>query len=144
MVQVVPLQHWASLGCFTTDNMKPETLGEVNIMFQNLEKKAEEIIGAIKENTEITKDLERRVGVTNGQIIELKRVNKEEVMPLISDYQETRARVRGAIFVVALVGMSAITIGGFALNSYLNYKTEEITQGVVQTLENKYQIEYSK
>ncbi len=124
--------------------MKPETLGEINIMFQNLEHKAEEIMGAIKENTAITKDLERRVGVTNGQIIELKRVNKEEVIPLVLDYQETRARVRGGIFIIALVGMSAITIGGFALNSYLNYKTEEITQGVVTTLENKYNINYSK
>ncbi len=121
--------------------MKPETLGEINIMFQNLDTKMDDIIQAVKENTDITKQLETRVSITNGQIVELKRVNKEDVIPIVSDYKENRARIRGMITTVTIGG--SILIAGICLlfKLYMDKKEQDITNGVIQKLETKYNIE---
>lgn len=127
--------------------MKPETLGEVNILFQNLSEKLDTHMEKSQQGyTEIMqciKELNNTCDLTLQQALKTNgRVNIIE--PLALDYQETRARVRGGVFIVALVGASALTIGGFALNSYLNYKTSEISESVYQKLETEYDIQYEK
>lgn len=116
--------------------MKPETLGEVHIMFQNLLGEVRELADHVKENTKLTEQVLVQATKTNG------RVNVIE--PLAFDFQETRARVKGGVFIVALVGASALTIGGFAMNSYINYKTTEIAKSVTDNLENKHNIQINK
>lgn len=124
--------------------MKPETLGEVNITMatlgekldthmENSQKSYDKIMECISELNK-TCDLTLQQALkTNG------RVNLIE--PLALDYQETRARVRGGVFIIALVGAAGLTVGGFALNSYLDYKTKQITSSVVETLEENYNVE---
>lgn len=112
--------------------MKPETLGEVHIMFQNLLEEVGKLSESVKENTRLTEQVLSQATKTNG------RVNLIE--PLAMDYQETRAQARGAIKIAALVGGTLTIICGFALNSYLDYKTKQITTKVVEILETQYSI----
>ena len=112
--------------------MKPETLGEVHIMFQNLLGEVEKLTHAVSENTKLTEQVLIQATKTNG------RVNLIE--PLAMDYQETRAQARGAVKIIAVVGVSVLGVGGFLLNSYIDYKTKQITDKTVQILENKYNI----
>lgn len=112
--------------------MKPETLGEVHIMFQNLLGEVEKLTNAVSENTKLTEQVLIQATKTNG------RVNLIE--PLALDYQETRAQARGAVKIVTIVGVALLTIGGFALNSYLDYKTKQITSTVIKILETDYNI----
>lgn len=109
--------------------MKPETLGEVNIMFQNLLGEVEKLTHAVSENTKLTEQVLIQATKTNG------RVNLIE--PLALDYQETRAQARGAVRIIALIGVAVLGVGGFALNSYIDYKTKEITETIVKIIENK-------
>lgn len=112
--------------------MKPETLGEVHIMFQNLLTEVKDISEKVKENTHLTEQVLHQATKTNG------RVNIIE--PLALDYQETRARVRGAVWVIALVSVTIIGIGGFAINAYIDYKTQEVTDNALKKLEQQYNI----
>lgn len=116
--------------------MKPETLGEVHIMFQNLLQEVQGLAKHIEENTKLTEQVLAQATKTNG------RVNVIE--PLALDYQEQRARFKGATWVITLVGMSILGVGGFALNSYLDYKTGQIVGMVEKHLETKYDIEYEQ
>lgn len=124
--------------------MKPETLGEVHILLTNLGEKLDahmensqksyeqimECIGELNKTCDLT--LQQALK-TNG------RVNLIE--PLALDYQEKRARARGAVAVIALIGMSVLGAWGFVVNSYIDYKTDKIMTSIIDVLETNYKIE---
>lgn len=116
--------------------MKPETLGEVHIMFQNLLVRFDNLEHKMQENTNITEKVLAQATKTNG------RVNIIE--PLALDYQENRARARGMILLAVVMGATILTVGSFAVNSYINYKTQDITNSVMNQIDNKYDIQYEK
>lgn len=123
--------------------MKSETIGELNISMASLGEKLDAHMENSQKNydkiMECISELNKTCDLTLQQALKTNgRVNLIE--PLALDYQETRARVMGAVFIIALVGASALTIGGFALNGYLDYKTKQITSTVIKILENDYQV----
>lgn len=123
--------------------MKSETIGELNIAMANLAEKLDTHMENSQNNydkiMECISELNKICDLTLQQSLKTNgRVNLIE--PLALDYQETRAQARGAVKIVALIGVCLLTIGGFALNSYLDYKTKQITSTVIQTLETDYNI----
>lgn len=123
--------------------MKPETLGEVHILLSGLGEKLDEHI----ENSQNSYDkimnsiekLEKTCELTLQQALKTNgRVNLIE--PLALDYQEKRARIRGGIILGTVFGASFLAFGAFALNAYINYKTEEVTNSAVKKLEEHYNI----
>ena len=118
--------------------MKPETLGEVHIIFQNIDEKMDNVLKAIKESTDAIRDLEVRVKTTNGQIIELKRVNKEDVLPLVSDYQANRERIKGAVTFGAIVATGVIALFVYTGKLYIDSKERTITDNVSEAVYAKF------
>ena len=116
--------------------MKPETLGEVNIMFQNLIVKFDNLSHKVDENTRISQATLDQAKMTNG------RVNIIE--PLAFDYRERRAQAKGAITMWVILGTIIVSSIGVLGTLYLDKVQREITDGVVSTLESKYNIEYEK
>jgi hypothetical protein len=116
--------------------MKPETLGEVNIMFANLISKFEDLSKKVDENTKISQATLDQAIKTNG------RVNIIE--PLAFDYRERRAQAKGAVTMWVMLGTVVVSSGGFLGTMYLEKVQREITDGVVSTLESKYNIEYEE
>lgn len=117
--------------------MKPETLGEVHIILQNIDEKMDTLIDAVKENTTSITELKGHVKVTNGQIVELKRVNKEDVLPLISDYQDNRERIKGAVAFGAVVTSGVIALFFFTGKLYVDSKESRITKNVSEAVYQK-------
>jgi hypothetical protein len=118
--------------------MKPETLGEVHIIFQNIDEKMDNVIHAIKENTDAIRDLEVRVKTTNGQIVELKRVNKEDVLPLVNDYEANRERIKGAVTFGAIVATGVIALFMYTGKLYIDSKERTITDNVSEAVYAKF------
>lgn len=123
--------------------MKPETLGEVHILLTGLgEKLDSHMDNSQKSYTQIMEcisELNKTCDLTLQQALKTNgRVNLIE--PLALDYQEKRARVRGGIILGTVVGASFLAFGAFTLNSYINYKTEEVTNSAVKKLEEHYNI----
>ena len=107
-------------------------------MFQNIDEKMDNVIEAIKENTDAIKELDVRVKTTNGQIVELKRVNKEDVLPTISDYQANRERIKGAVMFGAIMATGALALLTYTGKLYIDSKErvlkENISEAVYQKL----------
>lgn len=122
--------------------MKPETLGEVHIIFQNIDEKMDTLIDAVKENTTAITELKGHVKVTNGQIVELKRVNKEDVLPLISDYQANRERIEGAVMFGAVVATGVIALLVYTGKLYIDSKERAITDNVSEAVYAKFMKEF--
>lgn len=118
--------------------MKPETLGEVHIIFQNIDEKMDNVLKAIKESTDAIRDLEVRVKTTNGQIIELKRVNKEDVLPLVNDYEANRERIKGAVTFGAIVATGVIALFTYTGKLYIDSKERTITDNVSEAVYAKF------
>lgn len=118
--------------------MKPETLGEVHIILQNIDEKMDTLIDAVKENTTSITELKGHVKVTNGQIVELKRVNKEDVLPLISDYQDNRERIKGAVTFGAIVATGVIALLVYTGKLYIDSKERTITDNVSEAVYAKF------
>lgn len=116
--------------------MKPETIGEVNIMFTHLLTEVQKISSELKENTNLSMQIYSEAKKTNG------RVNIME--PLVFDYRERRAQAKGAITMWVLLGTVIVSSLGVLGTLYLEKVQREITDGVVSTLESKYNIEYEK
>lgn len=125
-----------------------KTIGEVNITYENLLKEIKAISEAVKENTKITQEVLVQATRTNGRATELERINKEEVMPLINDYKENRARIRGAISLGAIVGTAILAGMGMLGKLYLDKVKKDVTldtsQQVMQELERNYSITITK
>lgn len=128
--------------------MPMKTIGEVNITYENLLKEIKAISEAVKENTKITQEVLVQATRTNGRATELERINKEEVMPLINDYKENRARIRGAISLGAIVGTAILAGMGMLGKLYLDKVKKDVTldtsQQVMQELERNYPITITK
>jgi len=116
--------------------MKPETIGEINIMFTHLMEEVGKISKELKENTNLSLQIHSEVKKTNG------RVNIIE--PLAFDYRERRAQAKGAVTMWVLLGTVVVSGIGLLGTLYLDKVQREITDGVVSTLESKYNIEYEK
>lgn len=91
--------------------MKPETIGEINIALTNLAEKLDSHMEASKEaNTKLMEcinTLNKTCDLTLQQALKTNgRVNTIE--PLALDYQENRARIRGAVTLSAIVGTAVI------------------------------------
>lgn len=128
--------------------MKPETLGEVHIIFQNIDEKIDSVLTALKENTNAIKELDIRVKTTNGQIVELKRVNKEDVLPLVSDYQTNRERIKGAVMLGSLVFVGVTALFMYTGKLYIDGKertiTDNVSEAVYQKLLKEFEITINK
>lgn len=116
--------------------MKPETIGEINIMFTHLMTEVQKISSELKENTNLSLQIHSEVKKTNG------RVNVIE--PLAFDYRERRAQAKGAVTMWVLLGTVVVSGIGLLGTLYLDKVQREITDGVVSTLESKYNIDYEK
>lgn len=112
--------------------MKPETLGEVNIMFQNLLTEVQALSIELKANTTLSHQIHGEVKKTNG------RMNIVE--PLALDYQMNRERIKGAVTFASIIGVAVI--GSFILlgKLYIDKTKQDITKGIIQTLENNYTV----
>lgn len=109
--------------------MKPETLGEVHIMFQNLLGEVKTLTTHLEENTGVTKQVLTQATLTNG------RVNKIE--PLALDYQVNRERIKGAIMFGSVVSVLIISMFTYMGKLYIDSKEATITQNVSQAVYDK-------
>lgn len=96
--------------------MKSETIGELNIALSNLTEKLESHMETSREAhtkiMECVSELNKTCDLTLQQALKTNgRVNLIE--PLALDYQENRARIRGAVTLAAVVGTAVI--GGSVL-----------------------------
>lgn len=129
--------------------MKPETIGEINIALTNLAEKIDSHMEASKEaNTKLMEcinTLNKTCDLTLQQALKTNgRVNTIE--PLALDYQENRARIRGAVTLGAIV--STAIIGGTVLLGKLyvdsvKRDTADLAADMVYTkLINNLELEY--
>lgn len=109
--------------------MKPETLGEVHIMFQNLLEEVKVLAIEIKDSTKVTRDI-----LINFTDIS-DRVNKIE--PLALDYQVNRERIKGAVMFGSLVSVLVISMFMFMGKLYIDSKEQIITNNVSQAVYDK-------
>lgn len=116
--------------------MNPKTLGEVSIMFENLLGQFRHLADKLEENTKLTTQILAQATKTNG------RMNTVE--PLALDYQENRARIKGGLIVVSILGAAIVGSMVYAGKLYIDSLRNEITIGVVTTLEKTYNITYEK
>ena len=116
--------------------MKTRTTSELEIMINHLNEKFDSLSKLIQENTEITKKTLEQATKTNG------RVNIIE--PLALHYGKMFERIKGATILISTIGMGVVTGTVLLGKIYLEHLTNEIKSGVVQELENKYNIEYEK
>ena len=109
--------------------MKPETLGEINIMFQNLLNEVQTLSTHLGENTKVTKEVLIQATKTNG------RVNTIE--PIALDYQVNRERIKGAVTFGSIVSVAVISMFMYMGKLYVDSKEIAITEKVSQAVYDK-------
>lgn len=125
--------------------MTPATIGEINIALTDLAEKLDSHMEASKEaNTKLMEcinTLNKTCDLTLQQALKTNgRVNTIE--PLALDYQENRARIRGAVTLVAIV--STAIIGGTVLlgKLYVDSVKRDTTDMVYTKIINNLELEY--
>lgn len=125
--------------------MKPETIGEINIALANLAEKLDSHMQSSKEANiklmECVNELNKTCDLTLQQTLKTNgRVNLIE--PLALDYQENRARIRGAVTLSAIVGTAVI--GGVILlgKLYVDNIKHDTADLVYTKLINNLELEY--
>lgn len=113
-----------------------QTIGEVNIIFQNVLDRLDDIANEVKDNTKLTQLVLEQATKTNG------RMNVVE--PLAFDYREKRARFTGGVWVIALTGGLVMSGAMFMGKLYIDKTEQKISDGVIQKIESKYNIQYGQ
>lgn len=125
--------------------MTPATIGEIDIALANLAEKLDSHMEASKEaNTKLMEcinTLNKTCDLTLQQALKTNgRVNLIE--PLALDYQENRARIRGAVTLGAVV--STAVIGGIILlgKMYVDNVKRDTADMVYTKIINNLELEY--
>lgn len=125
--------------------MTPATIGEINIALANLAEKLDSHMEASKEGNaklmECITELNKTCDLTLQQALKTNgRVNLIE--PLALDYQENRARIRGAVTLGAVV--STAVIGGIILlgKMYVDNVKRDTADMVYTKIINNLELEY--
>jgi len=127
--------------------MKPETIGELNIMNQTLIEKIDAHIETSNLNYEKMLDaiseLNKTCGLTLQQALKTNgRVNIIE--PLALDYQENRARIRGAVTFASIVGAAAIAGSVMLGKLYVDTVKRDTADMVYTKIINSLDLEYEE
>jgi len=127
--------------------MKPETIGELNIMNQTLIEKIDAHIETSNLNYEKMLDaiseLHKTCDLTLQQALKTNgRVNTIE--PLALDYQENRARIRGAVTFASIVGAAAIAGSVMLGKLYVDTVKRDTADMVYTKIINNLDLEYEE
>ena len=68
---------------------------------------------------------------TNGRVSSVESWREKEVNPIISDYKENRAQIRGATKLWALIGGGILVIMGLTGTLYIKTLKAEILQEII-------------
>lgn len=121
--------------------MKPETIGELNIMNQTLIEKIDAHIETSNLNYEKMLDaiseLNKTCDLTLQQAIKTNgRVNIIE--PLAKDYETNRERIKGAVTFGAVVATGVIALFVYTGKLYIDSKERTITDNVSEAVYAKF------
>lgn len=127
--------------------MKPETIGELNIMNQTLIEKLDAHIETSNLNYEkmfeAISELNKTCDLTLQQALKTNgRVNTIE--PLALDYQENRARIRGAVTFASIVGAAAIAGSVMLGKLYVDTVKRDTADMVYTKIINNLDLEYEE
>lgn len=131
--------------------MKPETIGELNIMNQTLIEKIDAHIETSNLNYErmldAISDLNKTCDLTLQQALKTNgRVNIIE--PLAKDYEANRERIKGAVTFGAIVATGVIALLVYTGKLYIDSKertiTDNVSEAVYQKLLKEFEVTINK
>ena len=131
-----------------TVNDMSRTVGELEIMLENINEKLEdhitdskdfrdEITGLLKENTRIGQQTLDQATKTNGRMTKMEQWKADTADPTFKEYVKYKYIFLGGMLLISLCGILVYNLYMFKLKADI---TKDVNENIIKTLEDKYYI----